>query len=103
MVSKDSLLKVKQDVESYVGQEILIKANVGRNKCVCRKGVIDSTYPNLFVFKENETSSKLSYSYADLVTNNLELSLNLLSSIYSLHSFFYSLFNIISHTIINIF
>ena len=25
--------------------------------------------------KENETSSKLSYSYADLVTNNLELSL----------------------------
>ena len=27
------------------------------------------------MFKENETSSKLSYSYADLVTNNLELSL----------------------------
>lgn len=75
MVSKDSLLKVKQDVESYVGQEILIKANIGRNKCVCRTGVIDSTYPNLFVFKEKDTSSKLSYSYADLVTNNLELSL----------------------------
>lgn len=75
MVSKDSLLKVKKDVESYVGQEILIKANVGRNKCVCRKGVIDSAYSNLFVFKEADTSSKLSYSYADLVTNNLELSL----------------------------
>ena len=50
MVSKDSLLKVKQDVESYVGQEILIKANIGRNKCIFRKGVIDSTYSNLFVF-----------------------------------------------------
>lgn len=75
MVSKESLLKVRQDVENYVGQEILIKANIGRNKCVCRKGVIDSTYTNLFVFKENDTSSKLSYSYADLATNNLELSL----------------------------
>lgn len=75
MVSKDSLLKIKQDVENYVGQEIFVKANVGRNKCICRKGVIDSTYSNLFVFKELETENKLSYSYTDLVTNNLELSL----------------------------
>ncbi len=75
MVSKDSLLKIKQDVESYIGQEICVKANIGRNKCVYRKGVIDSTYPNLFVFKDCETDNKLSYSYADLVTNNLQLSL----------------------------
>lgn len=75
MVSKDSLLKIKQDVENYVGQEIFVRANIGRNKCICRKGVIDSTYPNLFVFKENETDSKLSYSYTDLVTNTLQLSL----------------------------
>ncbi|MEG2348255.1 MAG: Veg family protein [Clostridia bacterium] len=75
MVSKDSLLKIKQDVESYVGQEICVKANIGRNKCIFRKGVIDSTYPNLFVFKESDTDNKLSYSYTDLVTNNLQLSL----------------------------
>lgn len=75
MVSKDSLLKVKQDVENYVGQEICVKANVGRNKCIYRKGVIDSTYTNLFVFKDSETANKLSYSYADLVTNMLELKL----------------------------
>lgn len=75
MVSKDALLKVKQDVESYIGQEIYVKANIGRNKCVCRKGIIDSTYPNLFVFKEADTDSKLSYSYADVATNMLEISL----------------------------
>ena len=74
MVSKDSLLKVKQEVETYIGQEIFVKANIGRNKCICRRGVIDSTYTNLFVFKDSETASKLSYSYADLVTNNLQLS-----------------------------
>ena len=75
MVSKDSLMKIRQDVENYIGQEICVKANVGRNKCIERKGYIDSTYTNLFVFRDSETDSKLSYSYSDLVTNTLELSL----------------------------
>ena len=75
MVSKDVLQKIRQDVEEYMGQEIFVKANVGRNKCICKRGVIDSTYTNLFVFKESETDSKLSYSYTDLVTNNLQLSM----------------------------
>lgn len=74
MVSKDSLQKVKQDVENYIGQEIVVKANIGRNKCICKRGMIDSTYPNLFVFKDIETQSRLSYSYSDLVTNHLQLS-----------------------------
>ena len=55
MVSKEALSKIRNDVESYVGQEIFVKANVGRNKCIYRRGVIDSIYPNLFVFKENDT------------------------------------------------
>lgn len=75
MVSKESLLRVKQDVDSYIGQEILVKANIGRNKSICRKGIIDSTYPNLFVFKDQETSNKMTYNYTDIVTNNLEISL----------------------------
>lgn len=74
-VSKESLLKIRQDVENYIGQEVFVKANIGRNKCIFKKGVIDSTYSNLFVFKEDETDNRLSYSYTDLVTNNLELSL----------------------------
>ncbi len=75
MVSRDTLQKVRQDIESYKGQEILVKANIGRNKCICRKGVIDSTYSNLFVFKDQDTSSKMTYNYTDLITNTLELSL----------------------------
>lgn len=75
MVSKESLLKIKRDVESYIGQEIFVKANVGRNKSICRKGVIDSTYSNLFVVKDQETSNKMTYNYTDIVTNALEISL----------------------------
>ena len=36
MVSKESLQRVKQDVEGYIGQEIVVKANIGRNKCILR-------------------------------------------------------------------
>ncbi len=75
MVTKDSLQKIKQDVENYIGQEVCVKANIGRNKCVYRKGVIDSTYSSSFLFIDSDTSSKLSYGYVDLVTNNLEMSL----------------------------
>lgn len=75
MVSRDSLQKVKQDVENYIGQEIFVKANIGRNKCIYRKGTIDSIHTNLFVFKDEETSSKMTYNYTDIVTNNLEISL----------------------------
>lgn len=75
MVSKESLLKIRKNVEGYIGQEICVKANIGRNKCINKKGVVDSAYPNIFVIKDEVTSSKLTYNYTDLITNNLEISL----------------------------
>lgn len=73
MISKESMQQVKRDVESYIGQEIFIKSNVGRNKKVNKRGVIDSVYPNLFIVKEPESARKLSYSYADVLMNSLEI------------------------------
>lgn len=73
MISKESMLRVRKDVENYIGEEILIKSNVGRNKKVNKRGVIDSAYSNLFVVKEPETSRKLSFSYADVLMNSLEI------------------------------
>lgn len=73
MISKDSLLQVRKDVESNMGQEIIIKANLGRNKCVCKRGTIEKTFSNLFLIKEEDTNSNISYSYADILTNNLEI------------------------------
>lgn len=75
MVSKESLLKIKKDVEGYIGQEILLEANIGRNKCIKKKGVIESAYSSIFVVKDQETSSKLTYNYADIVTNSLQITL----------------------------
>ena len=72
MISKESMQKVRQDVQSYIGLEIDIKSNIGRNKKINKRGTIDSAYSNLFVVKEADSTRKLSYSYADVLLNSLE-------------------------------
>ena len=73
MISKESMQKIRQDVESYIGQEIDIRSNVGRNKKINKRGTIDSAYSNLFVVRETDSTRKLSYSYADVLMNSLEI------------------------------
>ena len=73
MVAKETLSQIKKDVESYIGEEIYIKSNAGRNKIINKRGTIDSAYANLFVVKENDSNRKFSYSYADVVMNSLEI------------------------------
>ena len=73
MISKESMQRVRHDVESYIGQEIDIKSNIGRNRKVNKRGTIDSAYSNLFVVREVDSTRKLSYSYADVLMNSLEI------------------------------
>ncbi len=75
MISKNSLLEVKKHMECRIGQEIYVKANLGRNKQIEKIGTIDGVFPNLFVIKEQDTDHKLSYTYADILTNNLEITM----------------------------
>ena len=73
MVAKETLSQIRKDVESYIGEEIFIQSNAGRNKKINKRGTIDSAYSNLFVVKETDSQRKLSYSYADVVMNSLEI------------------------------
>lgn len=73
MISKESMIKIRKDVENYIGESIEIKSNVGRNKIVNQRGIIDSAYSNLFIVKDAESSRKMSFSYADVAMNALEI------------------------------
>lgn len=74
MVSRESLLMIKRDVDGYIGQEVSIKTNIGRKKGITKKCVIDSTYSSHFLVKEEGTFNKATYTYADIVTNSLQIS-----------------------------
>jgi uncharacterized protein Veg len=66
---------IKKDLESFVGSKIRLKANRGRNRIIEKVGVLESIYPNIFVVKLNERKieRRVSYSYADVLTETVEL------------------------------
>lgn len=66
---------IKKDLETFVGSKIRLKANRGRNRIVEREGILESIYPNIFVVKidERKVERRVSYSYADVLTETVEL------------------------------
>jgi len=79
MIGKDDIFQVKREIDNYVGSKVRIRANKGRKKIVIKEGVIQSTYPSIFVVQLNDESQKatrvVSYSYTDILTHTVELSL----------------------------
>lgn len=78
MVSKkDSLQRIKKDVDEYIGQKVCVKANIGRNKCEYKEGILTNTYSDNFIVAYNVVDSTFTYncSYRDILTNDVELTL----------------------------
>lgn len=76
MAEKSDLLQIRRDIETCVGERVQLKANKGRKKSFIREGVLENTYPNIFVVKfenEYETTRRVSYSYTDILTKAVEL------------------------------
>lgn len=72
----NSLDKIKRDVENIVGRRVRLKANKGRKKTFVKEGILEQTYPSIFVVKfENDQNSvrRVSYSYSDILTETVEL------------------------------
>jgi uncharacterized protein Veg len=68
---------IRKDMDSFVGQEVKLKANAGRKKVFEVKGVLEQTYPKVFVvrFRERQVERRVSYTYADLLTETVQLSI----------------------------
>ena len=81
MIEKRDLLQVKKSLQQNIGRTVKLTAKRGRKKVVVRKGVIESIYPCIFTVKldnvidENGEKRRVSYSYADVLTKNVELAL----------------------------
>lgn len=76
MAPKSVLADIKRDLETHVGARIKLKANKGRKKVLEREGVLECTYPNIFIVKLHEGDlgeRRVSYSYTDLLTETVEL------------------------------
>lgn len=81
MNNKKELDKIKSDLEDNIGSKIRFASKKGRKKRTVRNGIIESTYANVFVIKvdslneEDTLERRVSYTYADILTRNVELAL----------------------------
>lgn len=77
-MAKNSLMEIKRSLEPHVGSKILLKANGGRRKTIERIGILEETYPSVFIVKldqEQHSFKRVSYSYADILTESVEVTI----------------------------
>ena len=76
LLEKNSLTKIRKDVEDSVGKKVILKANKGRKKTTIREGILESAYPNIFVVivsNQYDIIRRVSYSYSDILTETVEV------------------------------
>lgn len=64
--------KIKNDIDSKLGDNVKVVYNGSRNKKEEYSGVISETYNFIFIIKTNEEEKK-SFSYRDVLTNTVEI------------------------------
>ncbi len=74
MIYKDDILNLKQKIEGEIGQKIIVKGSLGRTKSFEKEATIEKTYPNIFVVKFEENSRNVTYSYTDILTRTVDVS-----------------------------
>jgi uncharacterized protein Veg len=77
LAATKALIDIRRDLESHVGQKIRLRAHRGRRKTLEKIGVLENTYPSIFIIRIDEPNynQRLSFSYADVLTETVELTL----------------------------
>jgi uncharacterized protein Veg len=76
MNGKEILNAIKKEIDSHVGEKVTLRANGGRKKIMVKEGILEKTYPNIFVVKiegKSKDVRTISYSYSDILTETVEL------------------------------
>lgn len=73
MKRTEQLSDIKMEIQSHVGEKVMLKDSGGRRKIFIKDGVIENTYSSIFVVKLDESERRISYSYSDVLTKNVQL------------------------------
>lgn len=77
MATRETLTQIRREIESYLGEQVVLKTNKGRKKIKVRQGVIEDAFPSVFTVRlDGGTFSerRISYSYCDVLTETVEIS-----------------------------
>ena len=73
MICSTDILNLKSDIIDKVGQKIIIKGSLGRNKSFEKEATIEKAYPNIFTVKYLEGARNATYTYTDILTRIVEV------------------------------
>ena len=74
LATKHTLDQIRKDIEKHVGKNVVLRANKGRKKMIVRRGILENTYPSIFVVKIDDSNcTRVSYSYSDVLTSTVKL------------------------------
>ena len=73
MICSTDILNLKSDILDKIGQKIIIKGSLGRNKSFEKEATIEKAYPNIFTVKYVEGARNATYSYTDVLTRTVEV------------------------------
>jgi uncharacterized protein Veg len=68
-----TLTSIKDEIVSYKGQLVKCRTSKGRNKIEVTQGILLDVYPKLFTMYVESEASTVSFSYAEILTKEVEL------------------------------
>lgn len=75
MICKDDISNIKTELNEHIGRKVMIRGTMGRKKFFEEKAVIEKTYPDIFIVKNESKETNASYRYTDILTNELQISI----------------------------
>ena len=73
MICSTDIMNLKTNILGKIGQKIIIRGSLGRNRSFEKEATIEKAYPNIFTVKYLESSRNATYSYTDILTRTVEV------------------------------
>lgn len=64
--------EIRSKLNDYIGEEVIIRYNLGRNKYEKYTVIIKEIYDSVFLV-ELESKIKKSFTYSDVITNTIKI------------------------------
>ena len=72
-MARITIESIRELVRKHKGSQVSYRAANGRRKMEERSGIIKETYPSLFTVYIESQQSTVSFSYADILTREVEI------------------------------
>lgn len=73
MIYQNDITNLKTDITDKLGQKVIIKGSLGRNRPFEKEATLEKVYPSIFILKYDENERNVTYSYTDILTRTVEL------------------------------